>query len=68
MDAWQPLSSSNLDAMRYDPEGQTLQIRFKSGRTYSYQGVEASVAEGLANAGSPGAYFNNTIKGSYAES
>ena len=62
---WQPLSSSNLNAMRYDPETKTLQIRFNSGRTYDYSDVPPEVAEGLTTASSPGAYFNAAIKNQY---
>lgn len=62
---WQPLSSSNLNAMRYDPSTQTLQIRFQSGRSYDYQGVPQEVADGLASAQSPGAYFNAAIRNVY---
>lgn len=65
---WTPLTSSNLSAMRYDAETRTLQIRFQSGRTYDYQDVSADVADGLAQADSPGKYFNSSIKGVYAES
>lgn len=67
MDDWQPLSSSNLNAMRYDPVEQNLQIRFTSGRTYSYGSVPQSVADGLAQADSPGQYFNSNIKGVFVE-
>lgn len=62
---WKRLSSSNLDAMRYDPAEKLLQVRFKSGRTYDFAGVPQDIADGLENAGSPGAYFNSAIKGVY---
>ncbi len=62
---WKRLDSSNLDAMRYDPETKQLQVRFKSGRTYDYPEVPQDVADGLESAGSPGAYFNTAIKGVY---
>lgn len=64
---WRPLTSSNLNAFRYDPTTQTLQIRFHSGRTYDYADVPETVADGLASAGSPGQYFNSAIKGQYRE-
>lgn len=68
MDDWQPLSSTNLSTMRYAPVAQDLQIRFKSGRTYSYGSVPQSIADGLAQADSPGAYFNSNVKGIFQES
>lgn len=68
MTDWCPLASSNLHAYRYDPSDQTLQIRFKSGRSYSYASVPQTTVDGLAQASSPGQYFNGNIKGVYAES
>ena len=67
MDDWTPLASSNLSAYRYDASDQTLQIRFHSGRSYSYADVPQSTVDGLAQAGSPGQYFNSNIKGVYTE-
>lgn len=63
-----PLSSSNLSAYEYEEETQTLRITFKSGRTYTYANVPASVAGGLGTASSPGGYFNATIKNQYQTS
>lgn len=65
---WTPLASSNLSAMRYDEDSRLLQIRFLSGRTYDFKDVPADVADGLKQADSAGRYFNNSIKGVYAES
>lgn len=62
---WQQLASSNIDAMRYDPETQVLQIRFKSGQTYDYNGVPQAIADGLAAAASPGSFFAQNIKSNY---
>ena len=65
---WRPLSSSNLNAFRYDPTTQTLSIRFNSGRAYDYAEVPQSIVDGLESADSPGRYFNSAIKGSFTES
>lgn len=63
---WITLSSSNLDAYRYDPDTQELQVRFKtSGLTYSYADVPQDVAQGLGSADSAGKYFAQSIKGAY---
>lgn len=64
---WTPLASSNLSAMRYDEATRLLQIRFYSGRSYSYQDVPQDVADGLRQANSPGQYFNGNIKGIFEE-
>lgn len=63
-----PLASSNLDAYEYDAATQTLTIRFKSGRSYTYGSVPESIADGLGSARSPGQYFNSSIKNVYSES
>ena len=60
---WQELSSSNLRRCAYDIETETLQIQFNSGRTYTYNGVPASVYNGLLEAPSAGQFFNSEIKG-----
>lgn len=67
MQNWQPLASSNLAAYRYDPDTQTLSIRFRSGRSYDYLSVPQDIAEGLAQADSPGRYFTGSIKGVFSE-
>ena len=68
MSDWIPLVSSNLQAYSYDPQDQTLQVRFKSGRVYSYATVPAHVAEGLTSAPSPGRYFNEQIRDVFPQS
>ena len=60
-----PVSSSNLAEVGYDPPTQTLEVCFKSGRTYQYFDVPEGVYEGLKNAGSPGAYLNQEVKGKF---
>ena len=64
---WTPLASSNLNACRYDADERVLQIRFNSGRTYSYKDVPEDVFEGLQQASSPGQYFNSNVKGVFSE-
>jgi hypothetical protein len=65
--AWTPLASSNLAACDYDEASRVLQIRFQSGRTYSYKDVPQETAEGLMQANSPGKYFNSNIRGIFSE-
>lgn len=65
MSKWMELESSNLRRCSYDIETETLQIQFHSGRVYTYEGVPASVFNGLLEASSAGQYFNTNIKGIY---
>ena len=64
---WTPLASSNLAMCSYDAGERVLQIRFRSGRTYSYKDVPEDTYEGLKQADSPGQYFNSNIKGVFSE-
>lgn len=62
------LSSSNLAAVDWNPETEEMVITFHQGRQYTYQGVPEDVYQGLLDAGSPGKYFNQNIRGQYGES
>jgi hypothetical protein len=58
-----PLQSSMLAGMEYDPATKTLTVTFRSGREYTYEGIDEDIAKGLAESPSPGKYFNDKIKG-----
>ena len=57
-----PVSSSNLSAVGYDAETQTLRVAFIGGGLYEYSGVPAAVHAGLMSASSHGSYFDVHIK------
>lgn len=57
------LSSSVLSAAGYDADTRTLDITFRSGRTYTFPNVPETIWEGLRDAPSAGQYFNEQIKG-----
>lgn len=55
--------SSNIAAVRYDDDTQTLQVDFKNGgATYEYANVPKDVAEGFESAPSAGKYFHANIR------
>jgi hypothetical protein len=60
-----PVSSSNIVAIGYDPDSQTLEIEFKGGALYQYFSVPQSEYESLLNASSIGSYFHANIKNRY---
>jgi len=62
---WVPVSSSNLEAVMYDPDSRVLSIRFQNGAEYQYNNVEPEVARGLTQAASPGRFFDRNIRGHY---
>ncbi len=61
----QPVTSSDLRSVGYDPATQTLEIEFHSGGIYQYAGVSAAVYRALMTASSHGQYFHAYIKDQY---
>lgn len=63
----QPVTSSNLAEVGYDPELETLEVQFRLGGVYQYFNVPAFMYERLMSADSLGRFFNAEIKGHYPE-
>lgn len=59
------VTSSNVEAIGYDENSQTLQIIYKNGATYQYFDVHPQIFDDLRNANSIGAYLASNIKGVY---
>ena len=60
-----PVTSSNIHAIGYDDDSQTLEVEFNNGSVYQYAGVPQGEYEALMNADSKGKYLNANIKGRY---
>ena len=60
---WRPLSSSNLDAYRYNAETRDLYIQFHGGRIYRYYNISQEMADSLGSASSPGGWWHANLKG-----
>lgn len=60
------VSSSNVEAVGYDPNSRELWVRFINGGTYVYSEVDERTHEELMNAPSIGSYLNREIKGNFA--
>lgn len=60
-----PVISSNIRAIGYDSDSQTLEVEFNYGAVYLYSGVPEGEHEGMMNADSKGQYLNGNIKGRY---
>jgi hypothetical protein len=60
-----PVSSTNLAAIGYDEESNTLRVEFRTGGTYDYFDVPEREFEALRTASSHGQYLAQNIKGSY---
>lgn len=59
------VDSSNVAAIGFDKDSQTLQVEFNSGAAYQYFDVPEAVYEGLLAAASVGQYLNQQVKGTY---
>jgi hypothetical protein len=62
----EPVSSSNLVSVGYNPDSETLEVEFKNTGVYEYYNVPQFMYERLMQAGSVGAFFNAEIKNNYA--
>ncbi len=60
------LSSSNVSGIHYDKNTETLTVEFTSGGRYAYKGVPEDVYDDFLSAPSPGSFFADNVKGSYA--
>lgn len=58
------VNSSNLVAVGYEPQSQTLRIQFNSG-LYDYYNVPKLIYDGLMSAPSHGQYHAKYIKNSF---
>ena len=61
-----PVSSSNISAIGYDADSQTLEVEFTNGAVYSYSGVPSGEYEGFMGADSKGKYLHANIKDRYS--
>lgn len=64
---WKPVSSSNINAFRYDEPSRKLEVRFNDGSEYQYYDVPPATYEDFSNPadGSYGKSFHRLIKGHY---
>lgn len=62
----EPVSSSNLLSVGYDPASETLEVEFQKTGVYQYLNVPQFMWERLMQADSLGRFFNLEIKNAYA--
>jgi KTSC domain len=60
-----PVTSSNISAIGYDADSQTLEVEFTNGSVYQYSSVPSDEYEGFMNADSKGKYLHANIKDRY---
>jgi hypothetical protein len=61
----QPVKSSKISSIGYDPKSKILEIEFHSGRIYQYLNVPKSEYKGLMSASSHKSYFQYNIRDHY---
>ncbi len=61
----EPIESSMLRAMRYDPAARLLEVVFRNGRAYQYVNVPPEIYEHLVGAQSKGRYFLQHVRRLY---
>lgn len=60
-----PVSSTNITSIGYDPQSMTMEIEFASGTVYQYFDVPDTVHAEFMSSDSKGQFFGNQIKGGY---
>lgn len=63
----QPVRSSNIASIGYEPSSQTLEIEFHSRTVYQYYMVTQKLYEDFMRASSHGTFFHEHIKGRYGD-
>ena len=61
-----PVSSSDIRAIGYDNESQTLEVEFINGSVYQYAGVPPGEHDAIMNADSKGRYLHENVKRRYS--
>ncbi len=65
MGPWEEVESSNISRVRHDPVKNALEVEFKTGARYRYDGVTAEAHGKLVNAESVGGHFAERVRGLY---
>ena len=57
------IKSSMISSVAH--EENVLEVEFRNGRRYQYNGVSKEMFRSLVDSGSPGKFFNENIKGKF---
>jgi hypothetical protein len=60
-----PVRSSNLKSVGYDKSQQTLEVEFRTGSIYQYEGVHPNTARFLLQAPSKGKFFWKNVRNKF---
>lgn len=59
------LNSSAFSSAQYDDETQELEVTWRSGQTYTLQGVPPDVYAAFVSSPSPGSFWHSVLKDQY---
>jgi hypothetical protein len=59
------VSSSQIDAVGYDPATKTMEVEFSTGAVYEYYEVSPEVHKSFVTSSSVGRYFGSAIRDNY---
>ena len=62
----QPVTSSSIHSVGYDPQSRILEIEFHSDGVYQYEDVSQDIYDALMAATSKGQYFTERIRDHYS--
>jgi hypothetical protein len=62
----EPVSSTHLRSVGYDEGTRTLEVEFQNGKVYEYRGVGSEVHAALVESGSPGRFFQESVRNKIA--
>ena len=62
----QPVTSTSIASIGYDPQRRMLDVEFQSGATYRYLKVPPDAASRFMEAESKGRFFSRHIRGKFA--
>lgn len=57
--------SSNIEYIKYDEEGKTLEVCFRNGSKYTYENVTKPAYEAFESAKSHGTHFAKHVKNAF---
>jgi hypothetical protein len=61
----EPVTSSTIVSIGYDPTSETLEVEFKHGGVYQYYNVPAAIHQQFMESGSKGQFLHANIKNAY---
>jgi hypothetical protein len=60
-----PVRSSNIKSVGYDKPQKVLEVEFRTGSIYQYEGVHPNTARFLLQAPSKGKFFHKNVRTSF---